>query len=100
MTREEWNELVRWKPVLLDGATGSNLLSCGMPRGICAESWILEHQDVLIQLQREYQKAGSQILYAPTFSANRIGLEGYGLEKKVEEYNERLVHISREAAQG
>ncbi len=100
MTREEWKERVKRKPVLLDGATGSNLLASGMPRGICTESWILEHKEVLIHLQREYQKAGSEILYAPTFSANRIGLQGYGLEKRVEEYNERLVKISKEAAQG
>ena len=100
MTREEWKERVKRKPVLLDGATGSNLLASGMPRGICTESWILDHKEVLIHLQREYQKAGSEILYAPTFSENSIGLQGYGLEKKVEEYNEKLVKISKEAVQG
>ena len=62
MTREEWKERVKRKPVLLDGATGSNLLASGMPRGICTESWILDHKEVLIHLQREYQKAGSEIL--------------------------------------
>ena len=97
MTKEEWKKQMAQGPILLDGATGSNLMASGMPRGVCTESWILEHREILIHLQREYQKAGSQIVYAPTFAANRIGLAGYGLSDKVEEYNEKLVQISKEA---
>lgn len=100
MTKQEWKERIEQGPVLLDGATGSNLMAAGMPRGVCTESWILEHKEVLMELQRAYQKAGSQIVYAPTFAANRIGLAAHGLEKRVEEYNERLVKISKDAVGG
>lgn len=100
MTKEEWKNLVDHGPVLLDGATGSNLMAAGMPRGVCTESWILDHKEVLIHLQREYQKAGSQIIYAPTFAANRIGLAAHGLEKRVAEYNEKLVGVSKKAVGG
>ena len=87
-------------PVLLDGATGSNLMKCGLPRGGCTEAWVLEHPQVLLELQRAYVAAGSQILYAPTFSANRHSLTRFGLENKVTEMNRALVALSREAADG
>lgn len=86
--------------VLLDGATGSNLMKAGLPRGVSAEQWVTEHPDVLQELQRAYVEAGSKIIYAPTFAANRISLANFGLESQVEQLNTRLVKISREAVEG
>ena len=86
MTKEEFQKLAE-KVTLLDGATGSNLFVMGMPRGICSEEWILDHPDVLIELQKAYVEAGSQILCAPTFGANRFNLSSYGLGAQVEEMN-------------
>lgn len=97
MTNKEFNQLVQSKYVILDGATGSNLQAAGMPSGVCPETWILEHKEVLIQLQKEYLLAGSDIILAPTFTANRIKLAEYGLEDKIEEYNQQLVKLSRQA---
>lgn len=82
---------------LLDGATGSNLMKAGMPRGGSTEKWVLEHPDALIALQQEYAKAGSQIIYAPTFQAQPIALEKQGLEKETEKINAKLVALSRSA---
>ncbi|NLZ81093.1 MAG: dihydropteroate synthase [Clostridiales bacterium] len=100
MTREEFKDFLNNKIVILDGATGTKLQKAGMPAGACPEQWILEHKKVLVNLQREYVKAGSQILYAPTFSGNRIKLEEYGLDDKLEEMNRELVALSKEAAAG
>lgn len=97
MTREEFETLTGQGTVYLDGACGSNLYLAGMPRGICAEQWILEHEQVMMDLQRGYVEAGSQMIYAPTFGANRAALSLYGLEKQVKEYNSRLVDLSRRA---
>ena len=97
MTREEFETLTGQGTVYLDGACGSNLYLAGMPRGICAEQWILEHEQVMADLQRGYVQAGSQLIYAPTFGANRAALSLYGLEKQVKEYNSRLVNLSRRA---
>ena len=97
MTREEFETLTGQGIVYLDGACGSNLYPAGMPRGICAEQWILEHEQVMADLQRGYVQAGSQLIYAPTFGANRAALSLYGLEKQVKEYNSRLVDLSRRA---
>lgn len=98
MKKEEFYELTK-QTVLLDGATGSNLFRMGMPRGICQEEWILDHEDVLIDLQRQYVEAGSQILCAPTFGANRSNLSSYGLGSCVEEMNRDLVKISKKAVE-
>ena len=96
MTREEFARLAGEGVILLDGATGSNLIKAGMPRGISTEQWVLEHPQVLQKLQRDYVEAGSQIVYAPTFAANRSSLKNFGLEDQVKELNRKLMQICRE----
>ena len=96
MTREAFRKLWESKIVILDGATGTNLQAAGMPVGVCPEQWILEHKEALVELQKAYVEAGADILYAPTFSANRLKLAEYGLEDKLEEMNRELVELSKE----
>ena len=98
MTREKFIDLTKDHIIYLDGATGSNLVKAGMPSGVCPEQWILEHREVMLQLQKEYVKAGTNILYAPTFTANRIKLAEYHLEDKMSSMIHDLVAISKEAA--
>lgn len=97
MTRDEFQNLTK-NIVLLDGATGSNLMAAGMPRGICTEVWVMEHKEVIQDLQRSYIEAGSRIIYAPTFGGNRVNLKMYDLEEKIDEINRTLVGISKDAA--
>ena len=96
MTRQEFERLAQEGVVILDGATGSNYRLAGMPVGVCTEQWAAEHPEVVQKLQRDYIDAGSQIVYAPTFGANRIGLSIYGLEDRLEalkrELKERFEH--------
>ena len=98
MTREEFITLSKDHILYLDGATGSNLVKAGMPSGVCPEQWILEHREVMLQLQKEYVQAGTNILYAPTFTANRVKLAEYHLEKNMSSMIHDLVAISKEAA--
>lgn len=100
MTRSEFAARLAQGPLLLDGATGSNLMKAGMPKGVCAETWILDHPQAILDLQRAYVAAGSQVLLAPTFTAGRMYLSQHGLEGELKELNRRLVALSREAAQG
>ena len=95
LTKAQFCDLLKSGPLILDGATGSNLMKAGMPRGCCTEAWVLEHPDALIDLQRAYVEAGSQILYAPTFQAQPIALERMGLSRQTETINEQLVRLSR-----
>lgn len=100
MDRQAFCALIQDTPIYLDGATGSNLQKKGMPTGVCPEQWILEHKEALISLQKEFINAGSNIIYAPTFTANRIKLKEYGLEEKIRQMNLDLVALSKEAADG
>ena len=100
MTRQEFAQLTARGAVLLDGATGSNLRSAGMPVGVSPEKWILNNPGVLLDLQRSYVEAGSMILCTPTFSANRLSLKNFGLEGEVKKLNQALAALSREAAGG
>lgn len=98
LTREEFSKILAEGPLILDGATGSNLQKAGMPRGCCTEEWILANPAPLVQLQREYAKAGSRVVYAPTFQAQPIALERVNLHKQTEAVNAHLVALSRSAA--
>lgn len=100
LTLEAFHQKINDGIHLLDGATGSNLMKAGMPKGCCAEEWILNHPQPLVALQRSYAAAGSQILYAPTFQAQPLALQKAGLERQTEAINAALVALSRSAAPG
>lgn len=97
MTKQEFRKRIENGPLILDGATGTMLQKAGMPIGVCPEEWILENKEVMVKLQQDYVAAGSDIVYAPTFTANRIKLEEYGLEDNIVKMNEELVALSKEA---
>lgn len=100
MTKQEFRNLINHGAVILDGATGTNLQKAGMPGNVCPEQWILDHPDVMRDLSRSYVQAGARIIYAPTFTANRIKLAEYGLQDQLEQMNTRLVRLAKEAADG
>ncbi len=100
LTKEQLHEKINAGVQILDGATGSNLQKAGMPRGCCAEEWILAHPETLVALQRSFAEAGAQILYAPTFQAQPIALERVKLQGQTEAVNAHLAALSRSAAPG
>lgn len=99
MTRQEFAKLINSRIVFVDGATGSNLQKLGRPSNVCPETWILENPEVLIGLQEEFLEAGSDILFVPSFTANRIKLQEYGQQERIKEINQGLVKLSRQAVQ-
>lgn len=99
LTKEEFCNRIA-KGAVLDGATGSWLRAHGMPKGCSTELWVLDHPDIVTELQRGYARAGADIIYAPTFQAQPIVLAAYGREKDTEEINRSLVALSRRAAPG
>ncbi len=96
MTKQEFNNLVNSRIVFMDGATGSNLIKRGMPGGVCVEDWIVKNPEVISGLQKEYKAAGSDIILAPTFGANRPLLKKHGIDD-VAGLNKKLVGISKAA---
>ena len=98
LTREEFQNKIKNGLCFLDGATGSNLRNAGMPRGCCTEEWCVNHSEAIMDLQRRYAQAGSQVIYAPTFQAQPAALKEVGLDKQTEAINAMLVSLSRKAA--
>lgn len=98
LTRQQFQDRISQGVLYLDGATGSNLMAAGMPRGCCTEEWVINHPEVIIDLQRRYVEAGSQVIYAPTFQAQPIPLSQVKLDRQTESINAMLVSLSRKAA--
>ncbi|MCD7895547.1 MAG: homocysteine S-methyltransferase family protein [Planctomycetaceae bacterium] len=95
MTKARFHSLSKERPLLLDGATGTELFKRGLPPGAPPEKWVHEHPDVIQGLHREYIEAGSDIVLACTFGANRVKLRDHRLEREVRDLNRDLVRISR-----
>ena len=100
LTKEEFLKRISNGPLILDGATGSNLRAAGMPKDCCTEQWVLENPEPLVALQRSYAQGGSNIVYAPTFQATPLSLKAVGLDSQTEAINAALVYLSRSAAPG
>ncbi|OPX83883.1 MAG: Methionine synthase [Pelotomaculum sp. PtaB.Bin013] len=98
MNKDSFRQMVEGKIVLLDGATGTELHKRGIPKEACPEQWVLEHPDVLREIQSEYIAAGADIILACTFGGNRIKLKEFGLQDRVLEFNRELARISKETA--
>jgi 5-methyltetrahydrofolate--homocysteine methyltransferase len=86
--------------IVADGATGTMMQKAGLPAGTPAERWVLENPDPIRDLQRAYVEAGSDLIIACTFGANRARLKHTGLADQRAEVNQRAVQIAREAAGG
>lgn len=54
MNKHEFRQLFNEKILILDGATGTNLMNAGMPLGVCPEKYIIEHKKVMLELQTSY----------------------------------------------
>lgn len=98
MNRKKFRDLILTKMVILDGATGTELVKRGMPQGVSPEKWILENPEAIMETQQLYCAAGADIVYAPTFGGNRLKLEEFGLAGQCVAINRDLAKLSRRAA--
>jgi len=95
---EKIQDLLKNRPVILDGAWGTQMQAKGLPDGACPDEWNLSSPEKVEEVAREYVEAGSQIIITNTFSATRLCLEQNGLAEKVREINQAGVQISKRAA--
>jgi len=100
MKKDQFREIISEKVLILDGATGTMLQKSGMPAGVCPEQWVLENPGVIIDIQKKYIDAGSDIIYTCTFGGNRAKLDESGNGNRTVEINRRLAQLSRQAAGG
>ena len=83
MDKPDLCSLAERRVILLDGATGTELVKLGMPAGVSPELWVLEHPEAIRRVHHAYREAGSFIVYAPTFGGNPVKLAEFGLEERI-----------------
>ena len=84
--------------LLLDGAMGTMLQAAGLPMGTLPEIWNLIEPEKVTAIQRRYVEAGSRVIYANTFGANRIKIAGSACQAA--ELVKAGVAAARKAAEG
>jgi 5-methyltetrahydrofolate--homocysteine methyltransferase len=90
-------QAIQDRPLLGDGAMGTELMFAGLEQGNCGEEWNLTHPDRVLAIQRRYAEAGSDCILTNTFGGSRIMLNRHGNADKVVEVNQAAVDIVRQA---
>jgi len=87
-------------PLLLDGATGTELERRGVSTALPLWSApaLLEHADVVLRIHADYAAAGAELLTANTFRTQRRTLARGGLGERAAELTRIAVELARRAA--
>ena len=86
------------RPLILDGAMGTMIQSAGLKLGEKPEIFVLKNPDAVMEIQKEYIKAGSDVLYSNTFGANRHKMQDTGYD--IPTLIKANIGIAKKAAQG
>src|ERR1039457_5671583 len=90
-------DAIKERPLLGDGAMGTQLMFAGLEQGNCGEAWNLTHPERVLAIQRRYAEAGSDCILTNTFGGSRIMLNRHSNAGKAAEINRAAVAIVREA---
>src|SRR5262245_30843849 len=90
-------EAIKTKPLLGDGAMGTQLMLAGLEQGACGEAWNVTNPEKVLGIQRRYVEAGSDCLITNTFGGSRIMLNRHSSADKVVPVNQAAVEIARKA---
>jgi 5-methyltetrahydrofolate--homocysteine methyltransferase len=97
MNKQSFKDALAERPLLADGAMGTQLMLAGLEQGNCGEEWNLTHPEKVLKIQRSYVEAGCDCLLTNTFGGSRIMLNRHGNADQVAAVNEAAVRIAREA---
>jgi methionine synthase I (cobalamin-dependent) len=92
--------LAQGRPLLADGATGTNLFEMGLASGETPELWNVNHPDKIQTLHRSFVDAGADIILTNSFGGNRRRLMLHSLESRTRELNRIAAEIARSATEG
>ena len=83
---------------LFDGAMGTMLYSKGVFINKCYDELNLRNPEIVLEVHKEYVRAGAEILETNTYGANRIKLRSFGIEDELRDINIAAAQIARRAA--
>ena len=90
--------LAEGRPLLADGATGTNLFDAGLTSGDNPELWNATRGETVRALHRRFVEAGADIILTNSFGGNRRRLALHGLEHRVRELNRLAAENARSVA--
>jgi 5-methyltetrahydrofolate--homocysteine methyltransferase len=93
-------DAIKGRPLLGDGAMGTQLMIAGLEQGGCGEAWNLTQPGRVLAIQKRYADAGSDCIITNTFGGSRIMLRRHGSADDVTAINRAAVEIAREAFGG
>src|SRR5215211_7056785 len=83
---------------LFDGAMGTMLYAKGVFINKCYDELNLRNPEIVLEVHRQYVKAGAEIIETNTYGASRVKLGGFGLEDETRDINLAAAEIARKAA--
>src|SRR6266702_3547830 len=83
---------------LFDGAMGTMLYSKGVFINKCYDELNLLSPEIVLEVHKQYVRAGAEILESNTYGANRVKLGAFGIENELRDINMAAVEIARRAA--
>jgi len=83
---------------LFDGAMGTMLYAKGVFINKCYDELNLRNPEIVLEVHRQYVRAGAEILETNTYGANRVKLRSFGIEEELRDINVAAVEIARKAA--
>lgn len=98
MATRMMEDILKQRPVILDGAMGTTIEARGRPVASCNEELCLSRPEFILDIHREYIKAGSDVILTNTFGGSRISLADHGLTARAAEINRGAARIARRAA--
>jgi 5-methyltetrahydrofolate--homocysteine methyltransferase len=90
--------LAEGRPLLADGATGTNLFEAGLISGDSPEAWNFDHPDRIQALHQSFVDAGADIILTNSFGGNRRRLALHNLESRAREVNRLAAQLARAVA--
>ncbi len=93
---KEFEELLKERILILDGAMGTELQKFNLNLK-CNEELNLKNPEIVKKVHLNYLKAEADIIETNTFNGNFLSLKEYGLENKIFEINKRGVEIAKDA---
>ena len=93
-------DAIKERPLLGDGAMGTQLMLAGLEQGNCGEAWNLTQPERVLAIQRRYAEAGSDCILTNTFGASRIMLNRHSHAGQAVAINRAGVEIVRRSFNG
>lgn len=86
------------RPLLCDGAMGTQLIAAGLPSGECGMLWNVDKPDLIEAIHRRYHEAGCELVTTNSFGGCSTTLARHGLAARADQLNRAAAAVARRAA--